>query len=95
MTFYFPTNYKYWLNGTKLPPDIKINYKNSDYSTLGMFGMEIMSWYNEELLKEHFGRKTPLDFHGYNAYQFPFWSSDELTYSATMLALTQCQYLFH
>ena len=65
-----------------------LTYENSDCSTVGMFGMESISWYNEELLKEHFGRKAPMNFYGCNADRFAFWSSDELTYSATMLALT-------
>jgi len=95
MTFYYPTNYQYWLNGTRLPPDFEVSFNNSIHSAVGMFGMEDIDWYNEELQKKHFGRKTPMDFYGYNYDKFSFWSSDELTYSATMLALTQCQYLFH
>jgi len=95
MTFYFPANYQYWLNGTKLPPDFEVSYYNSIHSAVGMFGTEDNAWYKAELQKEHFGRMTPMDFYGYNYDQFAFWSSDELTYSATMLALTQCEYLFH
>lgn len=53
--------------------------------------------YNEELKKKHFGRSTPIDFPGYNTptfYKFPYWTSDETTYAAVILALTECQYLF-
>ena len=61
-----------------------------------MKGVVDEQWYEEELKKEHFGRATPVDFHGYNSYVLPnvFWSSDEFTYGSVMLALTQCQYLF-
>ena len=78
-----------------MPPDFKVTVQNLIHSAFGMFGMEDADWYNAELQKEHFELKTPMDFHGYNSELFAFWSSDELAYSATMLALTRCQYLFH
>jgi len=62
------------------------------YSAIGMFEMEDMDWYKAESQKKHFRRKTPMDFYGYNSDQFPFWSSDELSYSATMLDITQCHH---
>ena len=80
-------NLQHWLNGTLLPKDVNVTFSMSVNSAIGMLG---------KMDKEHFGEPTPLDFPGYNTpgFQFAFWSSDELTYSSVILALTQCQYLF-
>ena len=96
MAFFYPTNYQHWLNGTSLPKDINITFKISVNSAIGMLGMMDEDEYNLQLKEKHFGEPTPLDFPGYNTpgFHFPFWSSDELTYSSVVLALTQCRYLF-
>ena len=66
------------------------------HAAVGMLGMMDEDEYNLELKKNHFGKPTPLDFPGFNVpdSHFLFWSSDDLTYSSVILALTQCQYLF-
>ncbi|XP_065912009.1 uncharacterized protein [Dysidea avara] len=94
--YYYPANYRRFLNGSTIPSDIHPTFENGFYSGVGMMGVVDEQWYEDELKKEHFGRPTPVDFHGYNSYKYPntFWSSDEFTYTSVMLALTQCQYLF-
>lgn len=97
MTLFYPTNYQRWINGTALPKNIDFTYEVSEHSVVGMLGMMPEDEYNAQLQEKHFGERTPLDFPGYNTPDFsgfPFWSSDELTYSSVILALTQCQYIF-
>ena len=45
----------------------------------------------EKLLQEpHFGKMTPLDFHGYNSDDATtFWSSKPYTHAVSLLALAQ------
>jgi len=97
MTLFYPTNYQHWLNGTILPKDYDVTYAASVHIAIGMLGMMDEDEYNLQLKEKHFGEFTPMDFPGYNTpnFMFPFWSSDELTYSSVVLALSQCQYLFN
>ena len=97
MPFYYPANYQQWINGTSIPKDINdITYDVLEHAAVGMLGVMDEDEYNLELKKKHFGKSTPIDFPGYNIpdAHFPFWSSDEITYSSVILTLTQCQYLF-
>ena len=95
--YFYPANYQRWLNGTSLPKDINMTNSVIIHSATGMLGMMDKDEYDLQLKEKHFGEYTPLDFPGYNApnSNFYFWSSDPLTYSSVMLALTQCQYLFN
>lgn len=97
LAFFYPANYLHWLNGTSLPKDINMTFSVSLNSVIGMLGMMDESEYSLQLKQKHFGIVTPIDFPGYNTpdFEFVFWSSDELTYSSVVLALTQCQYLFN
>ena len=97
MALFYPANYQHWLNGTELPKDVNLTYSISLHSAVGMLGMIDEDEYILQLKEKHFGMPTPIDFPGYNTpgFHFPFWSSDELTYSSVVLALTQCQYLFN
>jgi hypothetical protein len=45
--------------------------------------------YQKMLKQEHFHTNTPVDFHGYNKDNFPFWSSEPYTHAVTLLALAQ------
>ena len=97
MPFFYPTNYRQWINATSLPNDIDdVTWDMLEYAAVGMLGMMDEDEYNLELKKKHFDKPTPFDFPGYNIPDghFLFWSSDEMTYSSAILALTQCQYLF-
>ena len=97
MPYFYPANYQHWVNGTSLPKDMDdIAWAISGFFAVGMLGMMDEDEYNEQLKMKHFGRPIPLDFHGYNSptYKVIFWSSDDITYSSVILALTQCHYLF-
>ena len=52
--------------------------------------------YEKLLHEDHYGQKTPVDFPGYNNLEstFPFWSSEALTESSVLLALTQYRHYF-
>lgn len=75
-----------YLNGTVVSPD-KAVWDN--YITVGVRSIIPEEDYNAQLLKKWFGRLTPLDFQGYNAESFPFWSSEPFTHASVILALSQ------
>ena len=76
-----------YLNGSSLPSHLN---DSAVEVVLGVKGIIPKESYNEMLKQNHFGRPTPIEFHGYNKYgSWPFWSSEPFTYSAAMLALTQ------
>ena len=98
MPYYYPANYKHWLNGTEMSEQdmYNVTFEVEFESVVGVLGMIDEDEYNQLLKEKHFGRTTPVDFTGYNTPQsrFPFWSSNDLTYATVLLSLTQCQYLF-
>ena len=75
-----------YVNGSVIPP----GGDASPESIIGMRGIMSQEEYKKQLQEKHFGRFTPMDFHGYNsASGWPFWSSEPFTYASAMLALTQ------
>ena len=93
LPFYYPSNYAAYLNGTVLPPwpQYKVAY-DSNNVIIGVRGVIPKDQYEDMLMAGHYGYFTEVDFHGYNAGMsdsFPFWSSEPLTYSSALLALTQ------
>lgn len=90
MPFWFPANRKQYLNGTRFDDDIL----PKGLFLVGFQGTVSDVEYNRLLSQTHFGKKTPIDFPGYNPSTsptgfFPFWSSDAYTYSTTMLAFAK------
>ncbi|KAL5014190.1 hypothetical protein ScPMuIL_008460 [Solemya velum] len=88
MPFWFPANRLEYFNGTHfndtaIPKTIKF--------IMGFQGVVPEVEYDAMLKQTHFGRQTPVDFHGFNQDPgfFPFWSSDTHTYATTLLALAQ------
>jgi hypothetical protein len=70
-----------------------LNESSHDYrhTRLVFEGVVSEEEYQDLLKKKWFGRKSPIDFHGYNNYPdyWPFWSSEPYTYVTSMLALAK------
>ena len=91
MPFFYPQNFGQFLNGSAIPQDYKVGEKDNDL-IITVSGVIPNATYQQLLTKTYFGYDVPIDFPGFNApttFPFPFWSSEPLTYSASLLALTQ------
>ncbi|XP_061197307.1 uncharacterized protein LOC133205493 [Saccostrea echinata] len=90
MPFWYPANRRQYLNGTHFN-DTALPHGPF---LVGFQGTASDAEYNRLLSEPHFGKKTPIDFPGFNPLDsptgfFPFWSSDAYTYSTTMLAFAK------
>lgn len=89
MPFWYPANRLEYFNGTHLNDT---HFPTTRKYIVGFRGIVPDEDYEAMLNQTHFGRKTPVDFHGLNddpAGFFVFWSSDTHTYATTLLALSQ------
>lgn len=90
-TFY-PANFKKTLNGTDIPYEdfdkIPFDYT---YAVNGYMSEEEFN--DQKYNKTHFGRKTPLVPDDLNGSEFPFWSSQAMTDSIVLLALSKVKEL--
>ena len=79
------------MNGTVLPADDIHLIREAVIAVKSIIPEEE---YEKDLLRKHFGARTPLDFTGYNKKApFPFWSSESFTYASVVLSLTQYKHL--
>ena len=91
MPFFYPQNFGEFLNGSAIPKGYNVSESDSDL-IVTVSGVIPNATYQQLLKKTYFGYDVPIDFPGFNApttFEFPFWSSEPLTYSASLLALTQ------
>ena len=83
---FYPANRMEYLNGSKVHD--MVHYPGYQ-AIVAMQGVISEKDYSAMLSVPHFGRRTPLDFPGYNKEGtfFPFWSCEAYTYSTAMLAI--------
>jgi hypothetical protein len=93
LPYFYPANFAKFLNGSDIP---NVPSAIGFYAVVGVQGMISKEEYEKLLHEDHYGQKTPVDFPGYNNLEstFPFWSSEALTESSVLLALTQYRHYF-
>eukprot|EP01116_Phalansterium_solitarium_P003926 TRINITY_DN14774_c0_g1_i1.p1 TRINITY_DN14774_c0_g1~~TRINITY_DN14774_c0_g1_i1.p1 ORF type:complete len:644 (+),score=221.97 TRINITY_DN14774_c0_g1_i1:909-2840(+) len=87
----YPGTYSYYLNGTYLDPHNPSNIFLED-GVWAVQGYIQPDQYEAMLQETWFNLKVPLDFPGFNVGiegGYPFWSSPAMTYSLSLLALSQ------
>lgn len=87
--FFYPSNYRKYMNGTDLPPNpgMKDGTKDVINVVSGYIPKDI---YENMLNQKWFGGETPRYFKGWNSdpsSTFPYWTSTPLTYSVALLAI--------
>ena len=88
---YYPHNRVEFINDSSTPNDCDISELGPNL-IVAVSGVIPNATYQQLLEKECYGANVPMDFPGYNSPDMPLFfylSSEPLTYSLSLLALTQ------
>lgn len=92
LPFWFPQNYVQYLNGTSIDNihELREIAEIDDELITGFSGIVDKSQYSSMLNQRWFGMETPTTWEGYNVSAnstLIYWSSPELTYTTSLVAL--------
>ncbi|EFA80569.1 hypothetical protein PPL_06508 [Heterostelium album PN500] len=90
LAFFYPTNYCVFFNGTNCDPHF-LYPASIENIVSGMSGVVSSEEYAQLIPEIWAGAPTPTEFHGFNFQPFPYWSSNSLSYSISLLSLVKYQ----